>query len=54
MSFHIRAFLFVSAEYTTVQRSSNLPVKEPSKLLFDTIAHYFSEQGVTTEEVKQR
>jgi len=28
--------------------------KEPDPILFDTIAQYFSEHGVTVEEVKQR
>ena len=31
-----------------------LPLKEPNDLLFDSIAHYFLEQGVTSQEVKQR
>lgn len=31
-----------------------LPIKPPSDLLFDSIAHYFSEQGVTSDEVRQR
>lgn len=30
------------------------PLKEPNDLLFDSIAHYFLEQGVTSQEVKQR
>lgn len=45
---------YSDAECASSERSCKLPSKEPNKLLFDTIAHYFSEQGVTTEEVKQR
>lgn len=33
---------------------SKVPLKEPSDVLFSTVAHYFAEQGVTKEEVKQR
>lgn len=31
-----------------------VPLKEPSDMLFSTVAAYFAEQGVTKEEVRQR
>ena len=38
----------------TIKRSSRLPSKEPNNILFESIAQYFAEQGVTKQEVKQR
>ncbi|XP_047137996.1 histone-lysine N-methyltransferase EZH2 isoform X1 [Hydra vulgaris] len=45
-----------SDESLTKKLSNDLKFQtnDPSELLFDTIAHYFSEQGVTAKEVKQR
>ena len=39
---------------TTTTATSKLPVKEPTDILFSTVAHYFEEQGVTKDEVQQR